>query len=53
MKEVDGIRILEDIELERIVGGAQTKKVAKKKVAKKKVAKRRDPQAGGGGAELI
>jgi hypothetical protein len=44
MKEIDGIQILDDIELEEVVGGtkkvAAKKKVAKKKVAKKKVAKR-------------
>lgn len=53
MKEVDGIKILKDIELEGIVGGATKKKVAKKKVAKKGGAGQgpNGPQAGG--PELI
>jgi hypothetical protein len=55
MKEVDGIKILEDIELEGIVGGAIKKSVAKKAAMKKKVAKKKvaaiDVQAGG--PELI
>lgn len=41
MKEIDGIQILDDIELEEVVGGRATKKKAaakKKAVAKKKAA---------------
>ena len=44
MKEIDGIQILEDIELEEIVGG-RGHGYGKKKAAKKKVAKRKKGSA--------
>jgi hypothetical protein len=49
MKDVDGIKILEDIELEGIAGG----KVAKKKVAKKTAAKKAVNRPDDPGPELI
>jgi hypothetical protein len=36
MKEIDGIQILDDIELEEVVGGATKKRTAKKKAGKGK-----------------
>jgi len=36
MKSIDEIQILDDIDLEDIVGGTKKKKAAKKKVVKKK-----------------
>ena len=53
MKEVNGIQILEDIELEGIVGGAQKK--VKRKVKKKSCVRKKavSPSPHGGGPELI
>ena len=50
MKEIDGIQILDDIELEEVVGG-RGKKKAKKKSAKRKAKKKATKKkvAGNGG----
>ena len=41
MSKMDDIQILDDIELEDVVGGTKNKNATKKKVAKKKVAKKK------------
>jgi len=52
MKKIDGIQVLDDIELEKVVGGAAKKKVAKKKAAKKKHVKVTATSNGGSTVEV-
>ena len=53
MTKINDIQILDDIELENIVGGAQTKKTVKKKVVKKKAVKVATSLAMNGGSNAV
>ena len=56
MMIIDEIQILDDIELDDIVGGQAKKKVAKKKTPAKKPAKKRHPKVpatSNGGSSVV